>query len=66
MHFALCGILLCAILESIELGVKTSLGHQLSVGPHLPDPPFMKDHNPVSVLDGGKTMGNDEGGPPSA
>ena len=46
----------------VQLGVNAALGHQALVGALLADALFVQDENPVSALNGGQPMGDNQGG----
>jgi hypothetical protein len=56
-------ILGSAILKLIKSKIDAFLGHQFRMGSGFPNPPFMENDDPISMLDSGKPVSDDNGCP---
>jgi hypothetical protein len=52
-----------AVLKLIKSEINAFLGHQFCMGSGFPNPPFMENDDPISMLDGGKPVSDDNGCP---
>ena len=59
-------LFLILVLQLVELVVEPFLRKKFLVGSLFPDPAAMHDQDAVGVLDGGKTMRDDNGGSPAS
>ena len=54
--------LFAAILNGVEVSIKTIQGHQLLMGALLNQAALFQNHNLISIFYSRKAMGDDEGG----